>query len=203
MTQCAPIDALIQRAGRVNRARTEQLGNIVVHPPEEFSEKLYGEPVGILEKSWEAIQDNPGALSESDLLNLVEQVYDGNDLSQSDAFLQIKTQTEQEQVRLAGVLDSPRPEEDNNSLVTRLIEYEQISVIPSRYETNVMECEPKDRRRYELKMPVWYAKDQGEFKPEINGRICQMIYDDFLGGKFLPSQLRDGTRIDEPGFYIA
>ena len=82
----------------MNRAR-EQLGAIVVHPPEEFSEKLYGEPVGILEKSWEAVQANPAVLSESDLLNLVEQVYDGNDLSQNDAFLQIKTQTEQERTK--------------------------------------------------------------------------------------------------------
>jgi CRISPR-associated endonuclease/helicase Cas3 len=158
--------------------------------------------VGILAKSWEAVQANTGALSESDLLNLVEQVYEGNDLSQNNAFLQIKSQTQQEQVRLAGVLDSPRPEEDNNSLVTRLIEYEQLSVIPSRYESTVVECEPKDRRRYEFKMPVWYAKDRGEFKPEINARICQMIYDDYLGGQCLPSEPRDGTQVDEPGFYI-
>lgn len=34
-------------------------------------------------------------------------------------------------------------------------------------------------------MPVWYAKQHGQFVPEINARICKMIYNDVLAGKFL------------------
>ena len=44
LTERAPIDALIQRAGRVNRPRRDIPGRVVVFLPETGSDRIYGEP---------------------------------------------------------------------------------------------------------------------------------------------------------------
>ena len=76
-TENAPIDAIIQRAGRINRKRGEVLGKITVFPHSEKAEKyVYDYPAGILTDTFEILQQHQGmALSEQDLLNMVETVY--------------------------------------------------------------------------------------------------------------------------------
>ena len=56
LTECAPPDAIVQRAGRVNRARRKALGEVVIHPCEKGSNRVYAEPEGILESSWKLYQ---------------------------------------------------------------------------------------------------------------------------------------------------
>lgn len=77
-TENAPIDAIIQRAGRINRKRGETLGKVVIFPHSEATKKhIYDEPPGILTKTFKELEKHTGAdLSEQDLLNLVEVVYE-------------------------------------------------------------------------------------------------------------------------------
>lgn len=76
-TENAPIDALIQRAGRINRKRGATLGKVVVFPHSEKSEKfVYDYPAGILTDTFSELEKHQGgALSEQDLLMMVEAVY--------------------------------------------------------------------------------------------------------------------------------
>ena len=62
------------------------------------------------------------------------------------------------QDRLAGVLDAPRPWEDDALLKTRPDDYPQRSVIPHVFADRVKALPTHDRRRYELKMPIWYTR---------------------------------------------
>ncbi len=78
ITECAPIDAMIQRFGRINRKRTkETIGKYksiyVVQPPKDETDALpYN--IDILQKSYDVLPDN-GLLQESMLQTMIDAVY--------------------------------------------------------------------------------------------------------------------------------
>ena len=108
-----PFDALVQRAGRANRARLLKFGRVVVHRHEEKSERVYARPAGILHSTWALLSQSQGLLTERRLVELVEEVYQGLALENDDAFQRIQNTIKDHQNRLAGVLDAPRPWEDD------------------------------------------------------------------------------------------
>ena len=186
LTECAPFDALAQRAGRVNRTRRAIPGRVIVFPCEVGSENVYGEPGGILESSWNLCRSNEGLLTEYDLTRLVEDAYAGRVLSEVTEFRGIQAETLAVQQRLAGVLDNPRPEED--ALKTRLEKYHQVSVIPEPLAGEARSCPTWDRRLFELKMPIWYVRQHKSDQYCEELPLCKMRYDTDLGGQFLPTQ---------------
>ena len=148
LTECAPFDALVQHAGRVNRYRNPSPGRVIVHPPEAGSEKVYGEPTGVLEASWNLSRANQGLLTESDLIRLVEEAYTGRVLSAHRDFASIQEETTTVQRLLSGVLDHPRPDK-NSALTTRLEKYRQINVIPEPLYPEARAAVPWKRRLFE------------------------------------------------------
>jgi CRISPR-associated endonuclease/helicase Cas3 len=81
-TENAPIDAIIQRAGRVNRKRhPDKETEVIVFWHREVSEKIYEDPklpLDILKKTYERLLEKiivKSRLTEQDLIELVELVY--------------------------------------------------------------------------------------------------------------------------------
>ena len=78
ITECAPIDALIQRFGRINRKRTkETIGKYkpvyVIAPPEDKKDALpYS--IDVLQRSYEALPDGK-LFQEVEAANIIDKVY--------------------------------------------------------------------------------------------------------------------------------
>ena len=163
LTECAPADALVQRAGRVNRPRRDVPGRVVVYRPEEGSDKVYGEPRGVLGKTWETLSARcggaPAWLTEADLKAVTEAVYAGRRLRDEAAYKGVRAEVRELQDILGGVLDHPLPEGDTER--TRLETYKQVEAIPERFEAAARAAPPPDRRLWELKVPLWYFRQPG------------------------------------------
>ena len=71
-------------------------------PPEAGSEKIYGEPAGVLEASWDLCRDHPGALTERGLMEFVERAYAGHVLSDAAAYRDIQARVKDQQATLGG-----------------------------------------------------------------------------------------------------
>ncbi len=185
LTECAPIDALVQRAGRVNRSRRKVLGRVIIFRHEKESETIYAYPRGVLEATWERCRGLDCPPTEQALIELVEGVYENDDPSASEEFKSIQKATRDFQIRKDGVLDSPRPQEEDAMQKTRKDDYPQVSVIPDCFSDQVNACPPTQRRRYELKVPVWYARQHKVRTDDIP--LCPMGYDPDFGVELLPS----------------
>jgi len=181
-TECAPPDAIVQRAGRVNRRREKENTCISLYQPSSVSEKIYDpDQTGLLEKSFEAFRDGPSRPTEADLISLVESVYTGKNIAQDDRFQEAIGQYSQSQSQRMAIFDNPQ--RDPHFEVTRKIDYPHVSVIPHMFRDEVRACTPRERRWYEVKMPAWYVKKHRMVEDEVI--YCEMKYDPEIGAQFM------------------
>jgi CRISPR-associated endonuclease/helicase Cas3 len=182
-TECAPPDALIQRAGRVNRRRVKTGSRILIFLPSKTSEKIYDpDSTGLLTRSFEKFKKSRPDLTESDLISIVEEVYKGRDIEQSESFVDASRQYAEIQDTLMEIFDNPNKFEDKTK--TRKDEYLQVPVIPLQFKDQIISLDipPSKRRLYEVKMPYWYVRKHKEIRDEI--MFCEMKYDSDIGASF-------------------
>lgn len=86
-TENAPIDAIIQRAGRVNRKREKKNTKVIVFQHSEKTEKYIYTLPNILNNTFAELSKlHKNALTESELLALVDEVYKDYDIEQEESF---------------------------------------------------------------------------------------------------------------------
>ena len=180
-TECAPPDAIAQRAGRINRYRDpERNSRVFIFRASEKSEKIYS-PINdpdILERSFDAFNHAPNNMSEQDLIQVVDQVYKDSRIEKTEHYANALAQYKLSQKCRMAIFDSRLREDDQE--VTRLKKYETISVIPSLFMEEVLKLRPQERRWFEVKIPLWYAM---EHKIMAGGIwFCDMDYDNEIGG---------------------
>ena len=182
-TECAPPDAIAQRAGRINRYRNPERNSCVfIFRASEKSEKIYS-PINdpdILEHSFDAFNHAPDNMSEQDLIQVVDQVYKDLRIEESKHYTDALAQYKLSQKDRMAIFDSRLGEDDQE--ITRLQKYESISVVPLLFKEDVLKLKPQERRWYEVKIPLWYAM---KHKTEERGILfCEMDYNDTIGGIF-------------------
>jgi len=186
-TECAPPDALAQRAGRVNRYRDPKRDSrIYIYKPSLQTEKLYN-PLNdphLLKRTYDSFREYQGRLKEKDLLAIIKKVYKEYDLYNSDAFKDAIEQYKESQRNRSYILDNRK--ENNDQEVTRKSKYETVTVIPYCFFDEIKKCEVSERIWYEVKVPYWYYRMN---RKEDNGiPFCDMVYDSMLGGQLEPDR---------------
>lgn len=179
-TECAPPDAIAQRAGRVNRRREKPSSYVFIYKASETSHQIYdSDSSGLLERSFNAFEKSPEKITESNLIEIVENVYSDIEIESTDNFKDASEQYSKTQERLKGIFDNPNKTDVNE--VTRKTDYRQVPVIPSKFKDEISDLRPSKRRLYEIKMPYWYVMKH----KEQDGIFCDMDYDSNIGAQFI------------------
>lgn len=183
-TECAPPDAIAQRAGRINRYRDDKRDSrVYIFKASEKGEKIYN-PINdqnLLSRSFEAFKEASQDISEEDIIKIVERVYDNYKIEDSEPFHNAVKQSQLSQNNRNMIFDS-RLKEDKQE-VSRQTKYETVSVIPACFKDDVLNLRPSKRRWYEVKLPLWYVRKN---KEEIKGiTFCDIQYDSNIGAIFI------------------
>ncbi|NOX21077.1 MAG: CRISPR-associated helicase Cas3' [Nitrospirae bacterium] len=183
-TECAPPDAIAQRAGRVNRHRDlNRDSRVYIFKASEKAEKIYN-PINdreLLSRSFDAFKAAPQELTENDLIEIVETVYKDYRIDNTEPFNDALKQYEISQKNRLMILDSRIKEEKQD--VTRQVKYEAVPVIPECFREEVLKLKPHERQWYEVKLPLWYVRKHRE---EIKGiTFCEVKYDSKIGATFV------------------
>lgn len=155
ISENAPIDALIQRIGRVNRAGRKEKTCVYVFPHKSISEKVYNDR--ILNKSYEVISEVSGTRpTESQYRSMVNSVYEGYKISEDPDYIQGLAAYQEIQDLCAGIMDFGN--EDNTKAVTRAISYLKTPVIPIKFWDKINKKNSIVKRKYQVDIPLYVLK---------------------------------------------
>ena len=133
-TENAPIDSIIQRAGRINRKRDsrERVQSNYISASALTEEYIYTE-AGILRKTFEVLLRESGKkLTENDLNKLVDEVYENFDIESHQSFLEGEKAYLEVQKELHFIKDNT----EQDKLFTRE-GLDSINVIPAKFEVEL------------------------------------------------------------------
>jgi CRISPR-associated endonuclease/helicase Cas3 len=183
-TESCPIDALIQRLGRVNRYGKPTPASVFIFKQTSNADKVYDPK--LVQDSIKQLGSKFGSKpKEIELMQMVDNVYQETDY---------KTRFEQEltkaQTVIADVQDNLRylyrlttEEKMLNRVVTRESDYVTINVVPKKFETaalNLPKVEGYKRIEYTVKVP--YYRVIGRLNSPVEGvMVADVGYDKELG----------------------
>jgi CRISPR-associated endonuclease/helicase Cas3 len=193
-TENAPMDALIQRAGRVNRGRGKIGSKVIVFRHQEFIEdKIY--PKEVLKKSFDLLRERSGErLPEKTLTELVGLVYENFDVEIDEGFLRGKNAYAEVQQQLHFIKDN----DGLDNIYTRE-GLDSINVIPMKYEEFLSDKDAVEKTKYELaiRRQNLYRGKYSKDKKHKWFRYFDCIYDKEIGLKFFSKPttnvIREGT----------
>jgi len=178
-TENAPMDALIQRAGRVNRNRQKQHTEVVVFPALPVTEQFVYKkaPLGTLKNTFDLLTEKSGQrLSEAELLTLVDAVYKDWNVEEDTSYLQGKTAYQDVQARYSFVMDVNARQEE--SAYTRE-GMDAVNIIPLGFKPSCQHLPKHLKAKYEVPIRKWQAKERGaEAERDDRGRETGFIYCD-------------------------
>ncbi len=185
-TQVAPVDALVQRFGRVNRKGGKGLVPVVVAQTDDRSNKVYGEVV--LSEAWKLLREvQPGTpVKQSEILNWVERQY-------PEAEWLSKTLQEAEQAarRVREVrsqlwqIQTLHFTEHGDALwrlaQSRQEQFPSVEIVPQCFRQQVMACQhPAQRLQFVARVPAYLIRKR-MYEPELGILFGEVNYDDDLG----------------------
>ena len=154
-TENAPADAIVQRAGRINRKRKKPDSAVIIVKHRDISEKVY-DPF-LLQKSYRefSIYHNK-YVSERDFLLIVEKVYKDIDVETDENYIAGLEQYKKVQEHYNYIQDVYPNDGD---VFTRIRDYLKISVIPDSFLQEIVDYKPHEKAKYLVDVPYWLKKE--------------------------------------------
>ena len=184
-TENAPMDALIQRAGRVNRGRLKNESKVVVFRQQPVSEeKIY--PKKVLDRTFDLLRERSGErLPEKILTELVDLVYEGFDVESDEGYLRGKNAYAVVQKRLHYIKDN-----DELSEIYTREGLDSVNVIPTKYEEYLNDKDELEKSKHEVFIRRANLHRGKHFPDKKHKwfRYFDCIYDEEIGLKFLPKK---------------
>lgn len=179
-TENAPIDAIIQRAGRVNRKRKKKNSKVIILKNYEISEKIY-DYGNVLLNTFEEFKKVSGKkLTERELNELVDIVYKDLDIQMNEKFIEGLNKHLDIQHKYNFIKDLTTDEK----VFTRE-GLDAISVIPGCYYEDLADCKDKDKlSNHELSISKRRANSVKIFLGSLNFKFIDANYDNEKGLTF-------------------
>ncbi len=180
LTEGAPLEAIIQRVGRVNRERSHDKGVVFVYKQDEASQKFY--PPEITEKGLGILKgkaiSNP-EITEEEIIGLIEDVYKDRKFEEDQRFLNTRRTLDELIYDIGAVQDLPETD-----LHTRFITYKMVEVVPEEFWDKI-----KDKNQFIImdhlvKMPLWAYRKAKSYEKTDKWKVMQMKYSSKIGGTF-------------------
>ena len=181
-TENAPIDAIIQRAGRVNRKRGKKDTKVIVFQHSEVTEKYVYDLPNILTNTFLVLKENSNkALTESELLLLVDEVYKDYDVETEESFLKGLRRYKEVQADQNYILDLVSKE----GVFTRE-GLDTVNVIPDNFQEELYEKEIMEKSKFEVSISKkrFDSLKSVEDKTHKWFKYVGVIYDNETGLKF-------------------
>ena len=179
-TENAPIDAIIQRAGRVNRKRQKENTKVILFQHYEISEKIY-DVKGVLENTFRHFKElNGRRLTEKKLNELVDVVYKDLDIESNDKYLEGLNKHSDIQYKYNFIKDLTTDEK----VFTRE-GLDTISVIPDRFYPELYNSKDRDKlSNHELSISKKRANSVKIISGPLGFKFIDANYDDKKGLNF-------------------
>lgn len=180
-TEGAPLEAIIQRAGRINRERRTDKGKVYVFKQDEASQKFY--PPEITEKGLETLKEKAKSnskITEEGLIDMIEDVYKGRKFEDDLRFLNTRRVLDELIYDIGAVHDLPETD-----LHTRFITYKMVEVIPEQFWNDIKDQNQFVIMEHLVKMPLWaYLYPKKSHETTDKWKVMKMKYDPEIGGTF-------------------
>jgi CRISPR-associated endonuclease/helicase Cas3 len=151
-TENAPADAIIQRAGRVNRKREKSDTKIIIFKHQDITEqKIYDK--NILRKTFEVFKNyNNLRISEESFLEIANKVYKDVIITEIDDYKEGLKKYDKIQEHFKFIQDVMP---SNEKIFTRIIDYLKLSVIPDKFLNQIYDMDFRGKSKYQVDIPLW------------------------------------------------
>ena len=178
LTEGAPLEALIQRAGRINRDRRPEPGDIYLFRQDEASQKFYPpELVSASMKGLTEILQANALLTEGQFTELVEKIYAEKHFEDDLRFQNTRRVLEELMYDVGAIQDLPETD-----LHTRFVTYKLVDVVPETFWNEI-----KDKGQFTImdhlvKMPLWTFLQSKSADSTEDWKVMRMDYNSEVGG---------------------